>query len=525
MILSGIYDFDSRLNTVSESTCQIFDGADLTVYVLTDSDDDIAQTVAENYSENGACCIQNIPQLFIAVVYDKINKVLHAFCDITTSPFDLYYTVNNNRLYYSTSLKKLLIESNIKRELNIDSANEFLINGFVMGKETLIENVEKIQSGYELTADGKDIGNIKFEYKTPECSAEDPEEELLPEMRKNIESLIEYGSDVYIPLSSGFDSNLVLDTVLSKSSGTVNAFTVGGKVGRSEIDTVKENVADIQQVKLHTVTVDEEYFNNFTDIVWRLDGSVFESGVFLQYALAKAVSNSGAKSLICGEYADQILSVYYENSMKRVLDNKLKKNEKIFMYADPFITGNMIILKKSCKMLDSFGVSGKYPFARNNISPVAKKVRYKNKADKKLYKEKCKKQFRPVIIKNLKKIGGTTSNTAVISEENYELLKKKLDTDKTLNKIKSLCSEAMVTPYSYRLRAKQALTRIISDMKENGVKAGIKEGKAALQNKSMGKELKELYLLIFIELFISGKYDDSFENPDAPISTGDFFSL
>lgn len=521
MILSGAYDTVKKSLSVTDCECLHTENDELSVYVLTDSTDDISGLILSEYSRLGAGCASVIPETFIAVIYDKKQQTLFAFSDITTSPLDLYYTVNDSKLYFSTSLKKLLKSSGCERKLSISSAKEFLTNGFVFGAPTLIENVYKIASGYMLVACADDISQINYEYKTPEYKGSDAEEELLPVMRENVKKLIDEDGDIFIPLSSGFDSNLVLDTVLACVDKEINAFTVGGKTGRSEIETVKENVADIKQVKLHTVTVDETYFDKFSDIVWRLDGCVFEVGVFLQYALASALSESGAKNLICGEYADQILSCFYNDSLKRATGGKVKKNEKFFMYADPYVTGNMIILKKSAKMLDSFGITGRYPFARNNIAPVAGKIRNKNGTSKKLYKEKCREVFRPNIVKNLQKIGGSTSNQAILSQEGYEKLREILNSNQLLKKINSEGGETVVSARSYKLRLRQAFEWLYGDIKECGVAGGLKKTKSTLQSKGMSKELKELYLLIFNELFIGDSFDKAADSESAVYTTSE----
>ena len=103
-----------------------------------------------------------------------------------------------------------------------------------------------------------------------------------------------------MPLSNGYDSNLILHTIRSFINRRIHAFTIGGKKGRNEIPFVSNNLRSYNNIVHHTGIVDECIFEYFPDIVWRLDGTLYEGGVFLQYALSKLAREKGAYCMICG---------------------------------------------------------------------------------------------------------------------------------------------------------------------------------------------------------------------------------
>ena len=106
------------------------------------------------------------------------------------------------------------------------------------------------------------------------------------------------------------------------------------------------------------------------------------------YGLANALKSNGARHSICGEYADQILSSEYIKSYNRYSIGKISSCEKLSLHIDPYVLGNLVILKKSGLMLNSFGIKGRYPFARQNIIPLSFSLRHLNGITKDFYKKR-----------------------------------------------------------------------------------------------------------------------------------------
>ncbi|MBR5527382.1 MAG: hypothetical protein IKV97_00145 [Clostridia bacterium] len=522
MQITGSYDLNTRQNCFSAcDNVQSFSDEKLEICTVCTTNSGFASELALLYLENGMQCTDMINDMYMAVIFDRRDSSLHIFADITTSALNMYYAVKDNTLYYSTSLKKLLIDCGIKRSMNLRAAKAFLANGYVFGSETLINNIHKLKFGCEITVENEKVLQKEYTYTIEKLPANYGKKNLMPSIEQSVRECIDENAEteIFMPLSGGFDSNMILNTIKKSDDRTVNAITVGGKAGKNEVDAVRQNVSHMSGVVLNETFVDTSFYNCFADIVWRLEGFVFESGVFLQYALAKSARENGAEYLICGEGSDETQSVYYYESLKRVLGGEAKENEKFFIYSDPFIGTNMLILKKSSLMLNSFGIAGKYPFKNKRVAQAAVSVSKLNGTGKKYYKNQCKKEFLPQIVRNLKTTGGTTGNAAAVSPEQISELSSVLTGNPLLSAIAEYDYPIHTCGRSKNLRRKQYFERGIDEIKNYGLIKGLKKTIGLGKKQNAASLLKKAYLVIFDELFISGKYDASFTGESSPVDT------
>ena len=166
--LCGIFDFQKNQYADKSTEIRAYINKDFEVYVYgkikVEQNDMTGELFWEIYQKYGNRITEQIKGIYILIIYDKIKKEVHIFQDRTTSPLTLYYTLNNNKIYLGTSLKWLLKESGIERKLNDNVIEEFLINGFIYGKETLIEKVYKIKAFTGLVIRKNQIEEIPVHY-------------------------------------------------------------------------------------------------------------------------------------------------------------------------------------------------------------------------------------------------------------------------------------------------------------------------------------------------------------------------
>lgn len=518
MIVYGVYDCATGESVVHEEGAKYLETDDLDIWVLNTSSHSLCGAIAEAYLNDVPV---NADEMYLAFLYDRRKQEFVIFADITTSPLNLYYAPNNGKVYFSTSLKKLLLESAVEKKLDIQAAKAFLSNGYIVGESTLVEGVYKLSFGKKVVISKRSVEQVPCSLvaRHMEKVVKD-KEALIPTIQSSIKTAMCDVYEIAMPLSNGYDSNLILSTVLNNTDQRVKAFTVGGKAGISEAEAVADNVKDLN-VELHTAIVDASYFEYFADIVWRLDGSVYESGVFLQYALAKMASEAGVSCLLCGEGSDEVQSKYYQESMNCTVEEKEPRDKKYYTYSHPFVGTHLMIMKKSAVMLNSFGIVGKYPFKSASVAAAAAAVTKENGTDKRYYKKLCRKLFSDKIASNLQTRGGTTGVRTVIAEEDLALLKQRVKGDPLFERIYGAQNVIVTDSYTKKLRREQGRKRVLSQIRQMGM---IKAAKSILNNRrgsSLTKLFKEAYLLIFCELFISGQYDDMFLCDSAPVTTSE----
>ncbi len=516
MFVFGVYDLENGELNISENGAKHVCKNEVDAWILNVSTDSMCQNIVDCFLDKRPVIID---EMYLAFVYNRNCKKLEIFADITTSPYNLYYTEKSGKIYFSTSLKILLYESRIERSLDFESAKSFLSNGYVVGETTLIKKVKKLTFGNKLDLSIGNAVQVKSLFTSKhQSSSINFEGQLLDSMQKSIIGMLQEGETVALPLSNGYDSNLILDTVLKNTDKKIIAFTVGGKYGSNEISAVKDNLSGTD-VKLCTELIDESYFEYFSDIIWRLEGSVYESGVFLQYALAKTVKQQGVKILICGEGSDEVQNKYYAESMNRVLVNNSPRDKRYFTYSDPFVGTNLMIMKKSSVMLNSFGITGRYPFKSASVASAAMSVSKKNGTEKKYYKKLCGNLFDEKITKNLKTKGGTTGVRTVVDSYTLEQLQKFIQGNELISEIKKAKNDIVKDSYTKKLRKEQGVKRILKEIRDEGLIRGMRQILNNRKYAPLASLFKQVYLVIFNELFIKNDCYDSFSSEEAPVST------
>ena len=458
------------------------------------------------FREKRSSFTEYVSGVYIAVFYDAEEKTLTAFHDRSTSPAVLYYTQNGDSVYVGTSLKRLLAESGIKRELNEDAVEDFITNGYIYGDETLIKGVYKLKAFHCLSISQNGVKQLPVKYPVEEMSKGQALDAFAPALERAIEDCFTGEDEINVPLSSGFDSNYIAYTASKRSGLTINAFSVGGKFGKNELPAVTENAKHYDRLTLSSALTDENTLQNLPDIVWRLEGSVYEVGLFLQYELAKLVNQNGKKYLICGECADQVMNVHYLQN-DRIFPEKKDGEPLYYEFSEyPFIFGNYLILKKNGILANSFGIETRYPYLDEKLVAISYALREINGKDKRVHTANCREKLPPEVIANMAKIGGAT--------ECHSLFNSKAEIKAFFAKIENSdfykTHEAVIKRHSFAEKQKQTgIAKIKTRVRSILMKLLRVKKNDDYFNEEM--KLREYigiaYLILFEKLFITGQAD------------------
>lgn len=340
-------------------------------------------------------------------------------CRITQSTLGssktVYYLEHGSGYVVFTSLK-LLPLIHFKRRFNPDReiVSEFLYNGFIRSRDTLVCGVSKL-----LPDERMEIECGKLKIRASERIRPDPRPVSLSEMYEResriicgyIDQAVSGDGNTDIALSGGYDSNLILH-FLKKRNVPVRAFSIGGRRGTDERETAAGLCGAGRNIRLLTGEVGPWIRHEYEKIVEILEGSMYERGIFLQYALAGLLKTHGVRSVLLGEGADQVFNRnFYDSREPSYLTN----------YNDnPYELGAMVVLKKSILMLDAFGITGLYPFICKQMQKLGAQVMEKNGTSKTRQKEMCRKFFDSRTNRLVDKKPGSTSLCALFRDPSEE---------------------------------------------------------------------------------------------------------
>lgn len=466
------------------------------------------EKIAEIFNENPMLVTEKVFGVYIAVIYDKNSKKLNVYHDRSTSCYATYFTKKDDRIFIGTSLKRVLAESKIFRKMNENSVEDFYLNGFIFGEETLLENVYKIKAFHCLEISNDNIAQKKVNYPITKMTKGEALDRFKPVLDKAIEKCFYGEKEINLPLSSGYDSNYNAFIASEKTNLPINAFSIGGKKGKNELPVVKKNIMCYNRMNLKYELTDENTLKRFPDIVWKLEGAVFEVGLPLQYELASLVSKNGKKVLVCGEVADQVMNKYYLQE-DRIEPNR--DNVKKYEFSEyPYIFGNYLILKKNGILANAFGIETRYPYLDNDLVSVCYALKSENMTDKRIHVANCNECLPKEVLENMKKIGGSTDCHSMF--ESTDEINKFIESIKNTDFYKTHIE--IIKKYSYSEKIKlTGFSKIKNDLK-NVIFNLFNVNRQSRENNRYFNEEIELreclsiaYLEVFKRLFVTGDYD------------------
>ena len=405
---------------------------------------------------------------FTIFIWNDIESVGYFFQDEFSSGIPLYYMKNPSMFFIGTNLHEIIGLENTKPELNISAARDFLIARFMIpNKNTLIRGVYKLIPGYYLKVNSikKTLIARRISYPKSKMILDYAKSNLISALHENIDQINSMlkSKQRICTLSAGYDSNMIIN-YLSDICIDIQAFTIGGRE-KNEIPNASKLAQLYRHVKHETKVVENDMLASFPDIVWRTEGYVCESGLFMQYELANLLNNKGLLEILCGEAGDQILDQF----RKRASFYRLKKDAKSFIkylflgrlwperfreslffkylrkpsFRIQFDTELDYIIKKNSLLMNSFGVQPIYPFVNRKIAALSEALGELNK-NKDFYKEKSKSVLGEEKIALISKIGGATDieylfegyETIIYKMLDQELIKHKLFNGKRVEQIK-----------------------------------------------------------------------------------------
>lgn len=453
------------------------------------------------YEEYQDEIVNHLEGLYHLFILDKKKGALNVYQDFLTSSEFLYYCKNDDIWYISTNLQTLLRESGIKRRSNKEAYCDFVKYGYVPKEQTLLKNVYKLSPFNKLKFTMSGAEQREISYVMPECSEEYAKEHWISDLNRAIQINTPQASSISLPISGGYDSNYILGYYAEHTNLPIRLFSIGGNADIDETGSVRK-IAKCYNKKYPTLIMgytSDDMLNHYPELIWRLGGSVFEKGIFLQYRLATELKKAKVTDLVCGECADQVMHEKFQTS------NKDSEFYAVQGKKNPYYFASEIIIKKSGILLNSFGIKGHYPFTNQRFAATASGVKAINGTTKVFHQQMCHITLSKEVRKNIHKNGGATSLHALFSSKEsmnnflnkiekcslYKKIKKELDSSHKSNKNQTIKTSSMT----------------LSVMFSKGM-AKIKDGCLHTVFPSYKKEerrleysLSVLYLLIFEELF------------------------
>jgi asparagine synthase (glutamine-hydrolysing) len=166
------------------------------------------------------------------LIAERGEKVISAVDKIRSSP--VFYFHRGNQFCVSNSARALREECRIETPDEL-SLLEFRMSGYVTGRETVYKDLYQLQAGECLLRDrgSSEVHRERYYRYVPKSPRSDSEEELIDELGRIIDGIFRRligraeGSPIWVPLSGGLDSRLVLCKLKEHGYDRLQAFSYG----------------------------------------------------------------------------------------------------------------------------------------------------------------------------------------------------------------------------------------------------------------------------------------------------------
>lgn len=258
------------------------------------------------YEEEGYAMVKKLNGMFAIAIWDKIKNELYIARDqLGIKP--LYYWQDNKTFIFGSELKTILCHPSVNKKIDFSSLNCFLSLGYIAGKQSIYENIHKLEPGHYAVISEKGIREKAYwQIKS------------FPENNYNLENILfdavnrQSISDVPLGvlLSGGIDSSLVAYYLSKTQKKQLQTFSINF----DDKSFAEGNYAKIvaRQIKSghHVEYFDaEDVLSLFPLITSKLDEPLADPSLFPTYKISK-LARKFVKVVLSGDGGDELFAGY-----------------------------------------------------------------------------------------------------------------------------------------------------------------------------------------------------------------------
>lgn len=279
-----------------------------------------------SYMEYGYDFVKSLNGSFVLAIYDfNNNKIIIINDRYGLRP--LYYTVNNNKLFFASEIKAILQDKTFKKELNDEAVADWFAFGKVIGNKTLFKDITVLPPASIFVYDGQNLlleQYWEFNYKPDYTKSENEfADELVKTFKKAVRIRMRYNYRYGVSLSGGLDSRVIIAAIEENKKQDILSFSYG------PLDCDEVKIAERVSAKAHTKFIPieispEMIINNSESEIFYLDGLSYVGFSFIPPILTTIIDNVDV--VFDGYEFDLILGGSFLN--EKLMNNK--KRDELF---------------------------------------------------------------------------------------------------------------------------------------------------------------------------------------------------
>jgi asparagine synthase (glutamine-hydrolysing) len=286
------------------------------------------EVIIHLYEEYGVDCLARLRGMFAFALWDKKERTLFIARDrVGIKP--VYYADTGAALLFASEIKSLLVDPDLRREVDPQMVDRFLTFLYPAGRETLFKGILKLAPGHYLLAkNGKVVcrkyWDLYFKRDESLTNFDDTASTLHAMVSNTVKDHMISDVPVGVLLSGGVDSTAILSCAVQETQKKIKTFTVGFE-GEDFADErpFARLAAERFGTDHHEITLSPEQFSSFLpSYVWHMEEPVCEAPAIALYYVSK-LARQHVKVLLSGEGGDEAFGGY-SNYRNLLLLEKVK---------------------------------------------------------------------------------------------------------------------------------------------------------------------------------------------------------
>lgn len=279
-------------------------------HVFTTSSD--SETILHGYEIYGEDVVHRLQGMFAFALWDK--KKEHLFLARDRMGIKPLVYMQTKKGFFFASEQKALLPFISERKINYGTLIRYLLFGFHLGSETLLENVDELKPGeYAIIKNDKicltRYWELTFEPSIASLSYDTIKKNLHDLLTESIASHMIADVPVGMTLSGGLDSSIIFRLAQHAHLEPLHTFTIGYGEANDEFPYARIAVAGTNALHHETITAFDTLTNELPEIIWHLDEPLPHAGIGSTFELARYLKNY-LKVVLIGEGSDELFGGY-----------------------------------------------------------------------------------------------------------------------------------------------------------------------------------------------------------------------
>lgn len=276
------------------------------------------ETILNAYSKWGADCLSKFNGAFAFCIWDKLKDEFFLARDrLGIKP--LYYSIQNDKFYFSSEVRALLKCESIAKNINKTSLVNYLMFSGTPAPNSIFSSVLKLPPAHFLKIEnGKILTPVKYWNPLDTKIIQYSESELLEAIREKFDKSAKHRMladvNVGVLLSGGIDSSANLAMLSRHTNKSIKAFAFGFENSISEYSNefkYSRLVAQQFNADYHEIKISVNDFNDkFLELVKIQDSPFTDTANIPIYLLSKLARENNIKVLLGGEGSDELFIGY-----------------------------------------------------------------------------------------------------------------------------------------------------------------------------------------------------------------------